>query len=208
MKYSRRTIAPALALAAVALTVAVASGCGGSGSSSASSTPAPTTTAPTATTSTATTPSSGGGQVLPVAKNPISNTSTAAGLTITKVLVENNVSADTGKAVDDHLEIALKNTSTKPLDNVAIYYKITDKAKGATEGYYTKLDGLTIAPGATSVVHFDNTGVAYHYPVNKYSLYYTDKNALVVDVTASSPNVKVATFTVNKDAGGAEAGVE
>ena len=201
MKHSRRTIAPALA--AIALTVAAASGCGGSGSSSASSTPAPTTTAPTNTSS-----SGSNAQVLPVAKNPISNTSTAAGLTITKVLVENNVSPDTGKAVDDHLEIALKNTSTKPLDNVAIYYKITDKAKGATEGYYTKLNGLTIDPGTTSVVHFDNTGVAYHYPVNKYSLYYTDKNALVIDVTASSPTVKVATFTVKKDAGGAEAGVE
>jgi len=203
VKHSRRTVAPALALVAIALTVAAASGCGGSGSSSASSTPAPTTTAPTNTSS-----SGSNAQVLPVAKNPISNTSTAAGLTITKVLVENNVSPDTGKAVDDHLEIALKNTSTKPLDNVAIYYKITDKAKGATEGYYTKLNGLTIDPGTTSVVHFDNTGVAYHYPVNKYSLYYTDKNALVIDVTASSPTVKVATFTVKKDAGGAEAGVE
>ena len=204
MRYSRRSIAPALALAVIALTVAVASGCGGSGTPSASSTPTDTTT----TTPTTTNSSSGSTQVLPVARNPISNSSTAAGLTITKVLVENNVAADTGKAVDDHLEIALKNTSTKPLDNIAIYYKITDKANGATEGYYTKLDGLTIAPGTTSVVHFDNTGVAYHYPVNKYSLYYTDKSKLRIDVTASSPNVKVATFTVNKDAGGAEAGVE
>jgi len=202
MKHPRRTIAPALA--AITLTVAVASGCGGSGTPSASSTPTDTTT----TTPTTTNSSSGSTQVLPVAKNPISNSSTAAGLTITKVLVENNVSAETGKAVDDHLEIALKNTSTKPLDKIAIYYKITDKAKGTTEGYYTKLNGLTIDPGTTSVVHFDNTGVAYHYPVNKYSLYYTDKNALVVGVTASSPTVKVATFTVNKDAGGAEAGVE
>ena len=57
-------------------------------------------------------------------------------------------------------------------------------------------------------MHFDNTGKTDHYPVNKYSLYYNDKNALVVDVAASSPTVKVATFTVNKDAGGAEAGVE
>ena len=208
MKYSRRTIAPALALVAVAVTVAVASGCGGNGSSSASSTPAPTTTAPTASTSTATTPSPGGGQVLPVAKNPISNSSTAAGLTITKVLVENNVSAETGKAVDDHLEIALKNTNTKPLGKIAIFYTITDKATGTTEGYYTKLNGLTIEPGKTRIIHFDTTGKTDHYPVNKYSLYYTDKNKLRIDVTVSSPTVKVATFTVNKDAGGAEAGVE
>ena len=205
MRNARRTIAPALAAIALA---ALASGCGGNGSPSASGTPAPTTTAPTASTSTATTPSSVGGHVLPVVRNPISNSSAAAGLTITKVLVENNVSAETGKAVDDHLEIALKNTNTKPLGKIAIFYTITDKATGTTEGYYTKLNGLTIEPGKTRIIHFDTTGKTDHYPVNKYSLYYTDKNALVVGVTASSPTVKVATFTVNKDAGGAEAGVE
>jgi len=208
MKHSRNTIVTALALTAIGLTVAVASGCGGGGSPSASSTPAPATTASTATAPTATTPSGGTAQVLPVPGNPISNSSTAAGLTITKVLVENNVSPDTGKAVGDHLEIALENTSTKPLDQIAIYYKFTDKAKARSEGYYTKLDGVTIQPGTTRVVHFDNTGATDHYPVNKYSLYYTDKNALLTDVTASSPNVKVATFTVKKAAGGAEAGVE
>jgi hypothetical protein len=190
MNTPRKTI-----LAALALTVALASGCGSSGSSS-------TSTAPS------TTPPSGTGQVLPVPGNPISNTSTAAGLTITKVLVENNVSADTGKAADDHLEITLANITTKPLDRIAIYYKITDPTKGTTEGYYTKLDGFRIPPGTSRVVHFDNTGAAYHYPVNKYSLYYTGKNKLRVDVFASSPTAKVATFTVRKDAAGAEAGIE
>ena len=208
MNHSRNTIVTALALTAVVLIVAVASGCGGGGGSSASSTPAPTTTTSTTTAPAATTPSGGTAQVLPVPGNPISNSSTAAGLTITKVLVENNVSPDTGKGVGDHLEIALENTSTKPLDQIAIYYTFTDKAKAASEGYYTKLDGVTIEPGTTRVVHFDNTGATGHYPVNKYSLYYTDKNVLVVDVMATSPGVKVATFTVKKDAGGAEAGVE
>jgi hypothetical protein len=207
MNTLRNKLAAAVALTAVGLAVAVASGCGSS-SSSASSSPVTTTSAVTPATTTTTTAASGTSQVLPVASNPISNTSTAAGLTITKVLVENNVSAETGKAVGDHLEIALKNTTSKPLDRIAIYYKITDKAKGATEGYYSQLTGATIAPGATRGFHFDNTGAAYHYPVNKYSLYYTDKNKLRIDVTASSPNVKVATFTANKDAGGAEAGVE
>ena len=46
-----------------------------------------------------------------------------------KVLVENNVSPDTGKAVDDHLEVALKNTGSRPLDNVAIYYAIRDPVR-------------------------------------------------------------------------------
>ncbi|MCP9487499.1 MAG: hypothetical protein MSC30_16750 [Gaiellaceae bacterium MAG52_C11] len=188
----------ALALGALALTLAsLVSGCGGGGGASSASS-APTSTAAAAAT----------GRVLPVPKNPISNASTAPGLTITKALVENNVSPDTGKAVDDHLEIALRNTSSKPLDRIGVYYRITDPARGVSEGYYTKLDRVTIDPGASRVVHFDPTGAADHYPVNKYSLYYTDKNALVVDVIASARNVKPATFTVKKDAGGAEAGVE
>lgn len=113
-----------------------------------------------------------------------------------------------GSPVADHLEIAMKNTSSKPIGQIGVYYKITDPTKGASEGYYSKLDGFTIEPGANRVAHFDETGAEDHYPVNKYSLYYTDKNALVVDVTASSANFKPAAFTVKKDSAGAEAGVE
>lgn len=186
----------AAALLAAGLATAVVAGCGG-GSNSPTNGAAPAAGAPTS-----------GQQVLPIAKNPIANTATAPGLTITKALVENNVSPTTGKAVDDHLEVALKNTSTKPLDQVEIYYKITDPAKNVSEGYHTKLAGFTIDPGATRVAHFDTTGEPDHFPVNKYSLYYTDKNELVVDITAGAKDVKPATFSVKKDAGGAEAGVE
>lgn len=197
MQTTRHPVQRALPLAAVGLAaVVLASGCGGGSSSTSSSRPPDTTAATSAV------------RVLPVPKNPISNASRAPGLTITKVLVENNVSPETGKAVSDHLEIALENTSAKPLGQIAVYYKITDPTKKLSEGYYTKLDGFTIAPGATRVAHFDETGAKDHFPVNKYSLYYTDENELVVEVTASAPNVKPATFTVKKDAGGAEAGVE
>lgn len=196
MQIKRQTVRRALPLATIGVVaVALASGCGGGGSPAGSG-------GSTATTSSAS------GRVLPVPKNPISNSSTAPGLTITKALVENNVSPETGKGVSDHLEIALENTSAKPLDRIGVYFKITDPAKKVSEGYYTKLDGFTIQPGATRVAHFDQTGAKDHFPVNKYSLYYTDKNALVVDVMASSPSVKPATFTVKKDSGGAEAGVE
>jgi hypothetical protein len=181
-------IRKSVALLAIGATVVAASGCGGGSASATTS-----ATAPPAST-----------QVLPIAKNPISNPSKAAGLTITKTLVENNVEAGTNKAVDDHLEITLKNSSAKPLGQVAVYFKITDPTKGVSEGYYTQLEGLTIAPGATRVVHFDQTGAKDHYPVNKYSLYYTDKNALVVDVMASAAGVQPATSTVKKDAGGPE----
>lgn len=197
MQITRQTVRRVLPLATIGVVaVALASGCGGGGSSASSGGPASTAS------------SAASGRVLPVPKNPISNTSQAPGLTITKALVENNVSPQTGKGVSDHLEIALKNTSTKPLDQIGVYYKITDPTKKVSEGYYAKLDGFTIEPGATRVAHFDETGAKDHFPVNKYSLYYTDKNALVVDVTASSPSVKPATFTVKKDSGGAEAGVE
>lgn len=197
MQIKRQTVRRVLPLATIGVVaVALASGCGGGGSSASSGGPASTAS------------SSASGRVLPVPRNPISNTSQAPGLTITKALVENNVSPETGKGVSDHLEIALKNTSTKPLDQMGVYFKITDPTKKVSEGYYTKLAGFTIEPGTTRVAHFDQTGAKDHFPVNKYSLYYTDKNALVVDVMASSPSVKPATFTVKKDSGGAEAGVE
>lgn len=186
---------PATALAALGVSAVIAAGCGGGGSTSSS----PQT--PSAATAR-------GQSVLPVAENPISNNATAPGLTITKVLVENNVSPETGKAVDDHLEVTLENSSRKPLDQIGIYYKITDPTKQVSEGYYTELGGLTIKPGVSEIVNFDDTGAEGHYPVNQYSLYYTDQNELVVDVMASSPGVKPATFSVKKDSGGAEAGVE
>ena len=207
MRIKRQTVRRALPLATIGVVaVALASGCGGGGSSASSSGPAAATSSSSSSSSPSSSPASG--RVLPVPKNPISNSSTAPGLTITKALVENNVSPETGKGVSDHLEIALRNTSAKPLDQIGVYFKITDPTKKVSEGYYTKLAGFTIEPGTTRVAHFDQTGAKDHFPVNKYSLYYTDKNTLVVDVMASAPNVKPATFTVKKDAGGAEAGVE
>lgn len=186
-----KRLGPMLALVAV---LAVSS-CGG-GSGNTAGAPAATGAKGTRT------------EVLPVARNPIANPATAKGLVITKVLVENNVSPTDGKAVDDHLEFVLRNTSTRPLGPIGVYYKITDPSKGTSEGYAATLTGLSINPGATRVVHFDNTGVAGHYPVNTYSLYYLDRNALVIDVMASAKGVRPATFRVRKDAGGAEAGVE
>lgn len=193
-----RRLKRALPLAAIGLATLALGACGSGSNSATTGTGAPAAGAPSASST----------RVLPVPKNPISNTATAPGLTITKALVENNVSPDTGKGIPDHLEITLKNTTAKPLDQIGVYYKITDPAKKVSEGYFTKLDQITIAAGASQVVNFDETAGKGHFPVNKYSLYYTDKNALVVDITASAPNVKPATFTVKKDSGGAEAGVE
>ena len=192
-RITRRLTAVSLVLAG--LSTAALTGCGGSTASNAT----------TATTGTGAAPASA---VLPVPKNPIASASTKPGLRISKVLVENNVAPDTGKAVSDHLEVTLQNTAATPLTGMEIYYRITDPALNRSEGYDTKLTGITLNPGAARVIHFDNTGATDHFPVNRYSLYYNDKNALVIDVTAGAAGVKPATFTVRKDAGGAEAGVE
>ena len=194
----------ALRLGAVALLAATAlSGCGGSAAKTGSS----------ATVSTTISAGTGGAaatsQVLPVADNPISNAATAKGLNITSVLVENNEDPATKKTVDDHLEIALENTSANDLTGFEVYYSFADATDEVTEGYYAKLpNSFAIPAGGTRTVHFDNTGAPDHFPVNKYSLYSTSKNALDVTVTVSAADVAVQTATLKKDAGGAENAAE
>lgn len=185
----RRAIAAAAVIAA-ALTLAA---CG-------SNTPTQTGSAAAS----GSTPAAAGGQVLPVTSNPIHNTSTVDALKIDSVLVENNVDAS-GKAVDDHLEIALTNTGSAELTNFEVFYTFTDQTTHATESYYLALpDTFTIAAGASRTIHFDNTGAPDHYPVNNYSLYKTSHNKLDVTVTVSATNAKPVTTSVTKDAGGAE----
>jgi hypothetical protein len=144
------------------------------------------------------------GQVLPVKSNPISNNSTAPGLKIAQLLVEDNVNPATGKDAPDHLEIALRNDSAQELKGFEVYYQITDLTTGAKEGYHTKLDAFTIPAGGERVVHFDDSGAADHYPDNKYSLYHSSKNEMQFDVTVSATDVAPQTASVKKDAGGDE----
>lgn len=149
-------------------------------------------------------PAGSSSPVLPVTDNPITNNATAQTLTIDSVLVENNEDGD-GNAVDDHLEIALTNTGADPLTGFEIFYTFTDTTTNATESYYAALpDTFTIAPGASRVAHFDNTGAADHFPTNDYSLYKTSPNAQEVTVEVSARGAAVQTATVQKDAGGAE----
>ena len=162
----------------------------------------------TSTTVAAGAPSNGttssGGEILPVTDNPIANTATAKTLTIDSVLVENNVD-DAGKAVDDHLEVALTNTGSSELSNFEVFYTFTDPTAGTSESYYAELPAdFTIPAGGTRVAHFDNTGATDHFPVNKFSLYATSINQLDVKVEVSAQGAAVQTATVQKDAGGAE----
>ena len=118
-RYSR-----ALRLGAVTLLAATAlSGCGGSAAKTDSSATVSTTT------STGTGGAPAASQVLPVADNPISNAATAKGLQITSVLVENNEDPATKKTVDDHLEIALENTSANDLTG----FEVLDLLQGDAE---------------------------------------------------------------------------
>ncbi len=142
--------------------------------------------------------------MLPVADNPISNTSTVQSLKIDSVLVENNVDSS-GKTAGDHLEIALTNTGSTELTAFEVFYTFTDPTTNVTENYYAKLPAdFTIPAGRHRTAHFDNTGQTDHFPVNEFSLYYTDTNALDVSVTVSATNAAIQTTTLQKDAGGPE----
>ncbi len=136
-------------------------------------------------------------------KNTIVNTATQPGFTISDVKVENNTDAS-GKVINDHLELTLKNTSGKDLSDFEVYYLITDTATGTKEGYNKKLTGFTLKNGETTSIHFDNTQGAGHFSANKDSLYYKSTNKLTFDVSVSTPGFKIETAQVTKDAGGAE----
>jgi hypothetical protein len=179
---------------------------GSRGSAAALSSIAPAASAPSMQTQSesAATPAPSDGPVLPVASNPISNTSTEPGLKIEKVLVEDNVNPATGKDAADHLEIALRNESDQEMSGFEVYYQITDLTTDAKEGYYSKLEGFTIPAGGERAVHFDDTGEPDHYPDNKFSLFHLSRNAMQFDVTVSATGFAPQTASVKKDAGGDE----
>lgn len=136
----------------------------------------------------------------------IQETSTTVGFTINSILVENNVDAN-NQAVSDHLELSVTNTSSATLTGFDIYYTINDPTAGTTEGYYRTLPDFALNVGETKSVHIDNTGMADHFSGNPYSVFYTNVNQLVIDVTLHAAGYAPQTTTVNKDPGG-EGGVE
>ncbi len=128
----------------------------------------------------------GSERVLPVAKNPIVNTSTKKGLEIASAMVENNVDPATKKDIADRLQITLKNTSGETLSDLEVYYEMKDTKTQKTEGYYQKLTGFSLAPGAEGTVFFDNQGGAGHYPENTFSLYRTSANEVDFSIVVSA----------------------
>ncbi|MBI1350077.1 MAG: hypothetical protein GC156_03045 [Actinomycetales bacterium] len=144
--------------------------------------------------------SAAAGVVLPIDHNPIVNTATDQTLAITYAAVEDNVDPATGKAIDDNLELTLKNTGTVPLTGLEVYYEMTDVVTGATEGYYQALDGITIAPGQETTVFFDNKSGVGHYPDNQFSLYRTSANEVDFTIQVSAKESAIATATAMKSA--------
>lgn len=181
--------------AGLALTAGILAGC-----------QAVTTTgsAPPATTSSSSTAAPTSGSALPVASNPINNTSTAPGLSIPQAAVEDLVDPTTGTAIDDRLQVTLANSTDTPLTKVEIYYQMTDVTTQQSEGYYMALNGVTIPAQGETTVYFDNGTEPGHFPENTFSLYRTSTNQVDFTIQASADGVQVATATASKGAGTGE----
>ena len=161
---------------------------------------------PPGSTSRPTSPSDGSIQlVLPIAGgNPITNNSIDAGFVIASAIVENNTDPITKAITNDHLEVTLKNVSTKDITKFETYYSVKDLVTHVSDAYFTKLTGFVLRAGETRTFHFDNTGRIDHYRENNYSVYRTSKNAMQFELTVSAPNFKVQTIIIRKDKGGTE----
>ncbi|MCL4385507.1 MAG: thrombospondin type 3 repeat-containing protein [Actinobacteria bacterium] len=138
------------------------------------------------------------------AQNPINNNSTNEGFQIVNGIVENNFDPVTKKAVNDHLELTLKNISGKELKGFEIYYTITDNVTKQKEGYYKNLSDLILKLDETKTIHFDNQTGDGHYGENINSIYFTSNNAKTFDIIISTAGYKIVSIQINKDAGTGE----
>jgi hypothetical protein len=142
--------------------------------------------------------------VVPVAKNPIVNTSNVAGISITSAMVQDNVDPKTKKAITDRLLIAVVNKGSKSATGFEIFYAMTDSVTKATENYYLPLTGFTLKPGATGYLNFDGKTGAGHFPENKFSLYRSSTNEVKFNIQLSAKGYKIAASTAVKDKGTGE----
>jgi len=186
----------------VLLAAAALTGCASTASTTSGTTPPASSAA--AATAGATGGSAAPGTVLPATNDPIVNTATDPTLQITYAAVEDNVDPTTKKAITDRLEVTLKNTGTQPLTGLEVYYQMTDVTTKATEGYYQKLDGLTIPAGQEQTIYFDNETGPGHYPENTFSIYRSSTNQVDFTIDVSATGAKIATGTATKAVGTGE----
>ncbi|WP_309620324.1 hypothetical protein [Salinibacterium sp.] len=145
------------------------------------------------------------GGVLPVSTNPIVNASTTPGLTIVLAAAEDIVDPDTKAAIDDRLQVTLRNDTASELSSFEIYYVMTDVTTGQSEAYYQALTGFTVAAGATATLSFDGETGPGHFPENAFSIYRSSKNQVDFTVEVSAAGVKVANATATKGSGAGDA---
>lgn len=193
----KRTSITAIGAAALITTLAVTA-CSSTPSSSTGAASAPNASA------VATDGANGSGPVLPVNSNPINTSGTATTLEITQAAVEDNVDPSTGQAIDDRLQLTIKNSGSTPLDGVEVYYEMTDIVTGQTEAYYQKLDGLSIPAGQETTVYFDNQAAPGHYPENQFSIYRSSTNEVDFAIQVAANGTQVATATAVKATGTGE----
>ncbi len=194
---NKKSMLKAGALATIA--VAALSAC-----SSGTASPSNSATTSSATTSSSVSQSAQTPLVLPVQGSPIVNNATAAVLTVTKAAVEDNVDPATGKAINDRLQLTLKNTGTSTLTGFEAFYTMTDRVTKSSESYYQKLDGLSIPAGQSATVYFDNQTGAGHYPENQFSIYRSSTNAVDFAITVSAQGAKTVTVNAVKSKGTGE----
>lgn len=119
-------------------------------------------------------------------------------INVKDVKVEDNATAD-------HLEITLVNTGTSVLTNFDIYFSISDQVDAKTEAYYELLKDLTINPGESKTIHFDNkVSEPGHYYGNMNGLYGSSPNGLTFDIQLHANGYAPLHFTVDKATGTAE----
>lgn len=135
---------------------------------------------------------------------PFVKSTGANDFSIEKILVENNVDPVTNKAVSDHLEVFLKNSSQKAIKDFSIYYEYNDLVNNSKQSYEIPLSGFTLKPGETKSVNIDTSGKPGHFRANPNSSYYQSINPKEVKVIVSATGHQAQEMTVKKNKGGAE----
>jgi len=131
------------------------------------------------------------------------------GFKIDSVIVENNFDPVAKTDADDHLEIAVQNSSHETIGNLSVYFTITDLTTQEVQSYFVPLTELSLAPGTITPIHIDVSAAPGHFGANPYSLLYTSENERHIEVMVRADGYQSVTAGVKKDAGGAEtAGAE
>lgn len=139
-----------------------------------------------------------------LAANSIDATGAAAPFVITELLVENNFDPAKNADAADHLEIAVSNTGSTPLNGFSLYYSFADQDSGKVESVFRALDGFSVPAGGEARIHFDEGTVAGHFRANPNSIYVTSESGKAVDVMLKLDGFAPVSAQVMKDPGGAE----